>query len=206
MQPHRKQYCIAFICIVRKWQWASFPIVSMEAQNRWVSLFLKRWEKHLMFTRSRLREGTVRRWQGRAGQGERFFFYISVQLCRWNESGPSDTSLEAISASPPARKKKELTIISPAIFGEESLQAPGSVWTGGCISAPSLWNLLCTLIPPTSSPNICLWVMSRPGVRPKPAFRLSLSPPPPLFSVSSTCKTGSSVSCETARRLRCKRI
>lgn len=48
----------------------------------------------------------------------------------------------------------------------------------GCISAPSLWYLLCTLIPPTSSPYTCLWVIGRAGIHPKPAFwpsSLSLS-------------------------------
>lgn len=95
----------------------------------------------------------------------------------------------------------------------------------GCISAPSLWYLLCTLILPTSSPYTCLWVIGRAGIHPKPAFwpcSLSLSPSLTsshsgwristkflavlTLSVSSTCSTGSSVSCETARRLHCKRI
>lgn len=57
---------------------------------------------------------------------------VSVQLCRWNEAGLSDTSpgfpAEAISASQKSLQK-ELTIISPEIFGAERLQTPGSVWS-----------------------------------------------------------------------------
>lgn len=95
---------------------------------------------------------------------------------------------------------------------------------GHCLNwaASVLRNLLCTLIPPTSSLNTCLWVMSRLGSHPKPAFtlHLSLSLPlslrlslsmedfhqAPILCVGSTCNTGSSFRCEAARRLHCKRI
>lgn len=59
--------------------------------------------------------------------------------------------------------------MSPETFSAESQD---NVWIG---AASVLRNLLCTLISPTSSLNTCLWVMSRQGSHPKPAFTLHLS-------------------------------
>lgn len=183
-------------------------------------------EKHSTFSRRHLWEGTLKDTEKDAEEAtmvKESSLNVSAQLCHWNEAGLPDTSqgfsTEAISASQPA--KRTYHYFSWNLWCGK-LTDPRQCLKSGCISASLLWNLLCTLIPPTSSPNTCLWVMSRQGIYPKPAFSLSLSLSlslPYSFSIrtedfhqvpilcgSLTCNTGSSVRWETARRLHCKRI
>lgn len=143
-----------------------------------MGVFFNAAEKHLTFFQSHLREGTLGdlktemlarpRWSRRA-------------LWTFQCSFATETKLGCLTPDwdflkrllvPPHQQKNFYHYFSCNLWWGE-LRGPRQCLNWGCISAPLLWNLLCTLIPPTSSPNTCLWVMSRLRGRPKPAFRLS---------------------------------